>query len=632
MNVFFIYKNKTFGFEMKKDVSVSYLKKIVSNMIKKDKASIDLYYRNQILSQNNSTLFAIAKNETNVSITVLLNKNKSDKTYIIKHKMELPLLSQSSLINPMKTEISDYDDKEENNKLHLNSNKSETSSDYSKDVNKYKNLKNTYSKGLNNQTKLEIPQSKDLNIIQGNTVNTKLDKRYSKNSNKPIKLNDFSSKEQNIYIDSNSPSTKDIREYSKLNKKYSKTPNKPIKLDDISSKDSNNHRNSIFSSSKDSNSYDKLIYASSNNLNNQTKSRNSYLNDLNKYIESNDNSSSNGFNEYLNLITKSNVELEDNQNQKEFSSTNKVFEDLYNTKERKIINLMIYLKNNILLYDEVLFKKYKNIKDDKVYKGLLLFEKNIIKFKDKQIQFLKNIINYFDVKETSFSSGQLILEDLYQELNNYYVNKNTNAFIQNYSQKNKYIMSRNLTLKPNNLTELELPKITLEKNINDNLTKYNKSSKDLINDNISEIKEKTDKKLIKPINLNENSENLKEENNTLIEKNKEKKEDKLILGNNNRKFKRSKTVNLSIRNENLNNNKKMNIILSKISEDKFENDNSSDSEICLNSKNMKKSKEKMTENKKGNLLGRAKTMKDKSVTKNSKLRDKLKPANNPINE
>ena len=65
-----------------------------------------------------------------------------------------------------------------------------------------------------------------------------------------------------------------------------------------------------------------------------------------------------------------------------------------------------------------------------------------------------------------------------------------------------------------------------------------------------------------------------------------------------------------------NNNKKMNIILSKISEDKFENDNSSDSEIGLNGKNMKKFKEKITENKKGNLLGRAKTMKDKSETKN----------------
>ena len=76
----------------------------------------------------------------------------------------------------------------------------------------------------------------------------------------------------------------------------------------------------------------------------------------------------------------------------------------------------------------------------------------------------------------------------------------------------------------------------------------------------------------------------------------------------------------------------MHIILSKISNDKFENDNSSDSEICLNSKNMKKSKEKMTENKKGNLLGRAKTMKDKSETKNSKFGDKLKIANNPINE
>ena len=620
MNFFFIYKNKTFGFEMKKDVSISYLKKIASNIIKKDKSSIDLYYRNQILSQNNSTLYGIAKDEKNVSITVVLNKNKSDKTYVVKHKMKLPLLSKSS--NHMKTEISGNDDDiDENNKLYLNLNKSETSSEYSKEVSKYQNLKDPSSKGFNGQTKLEIPQTKDSNI------NSNLDKRYSKNSNKPIKLQDFSSKEQNLYRDSKAPSSKDIHRYSKLNKQYSKTPNKPLKLDDYSSKDSNNHRNSNISSSKDSNTYDKLNDSSSNNLNNHSKSRDSYLKDLNKYIESNDNSSSNGFNEYLNLIAKSNSELKDNQNLKEFSSSNKVFEDLYNTKERKIINLLLYIKNNILLYDEILFKKYKNNKSDKEYKELLLFEKNIINFKDKQIQFLKTLINYFDEKENSFSSGNLILEDFYQELNNYYINKNTNTFIQNHSQKQKNMISRNSYLKQKNLTEVELPKINLEKNIKDNLHKYNKSSEDLMNVSNNNFEEKKDKKVINPINLKENIKNHTEENlnikknKDLIEKTHEKNEDNLISGNKYRKFTRSKTINLSIENKKLNDSPKMYISLSKIPEDKFENNNSSGSESGTNGGNKKKSRQKVIENKKGNLLGRSKTMKVKPENKNSKLGD-----------
>ena len=53
MYINFIYKNNTFNFNIKKDVSITYLKNLVSKMIEKDKSSFDLFYNNKILSENN---------------------------------------------------------------------------------------------------------------------------------------------------------------------------------------------------------------------------------------------------------------------------------------------------------------------------------------------------------------------------------------------------------------------------------------------------------------------------------------------------------------------------------------------------------------------------------------------------
>ena len=49
MFINFIYKNNTFTFNVKKEVSITYLKNLASKMIQKDKESFDLFYNNKIL-------------------------------------------------------------------------------------------------------------------------------------------------------------------------------------------------------------------------------------------------------------------------------------------------------------------------------------------------------------------------------------------------------------------------------------------------------------------------------------------------------------------------------------------------------------------------------------------------------
>ena len=57
MYIYFIYKNNTFNFNFKNDVSILYLKNLVSKMIQKDKSCFDLFYNNKILSENNILYF-----------------------------------------------------------------------------------------------------------------------------------------------------------------------------------------------------------------------------------------------------------------------------------------------------------------------------------------------------------------------------------------------------------------------------------------------------------------------------------------------------------------------------------------------------------------------------------------------
>jgi hypothetical protein len=74
------------------------------------------------------------------------------------------------------------------------------------------------------------------------------------------------------------------------------------------------------------------------------------------------------------------------------------------------------LSQKILEYNDNLYKK---IKRNKQASELSLFERNVIEFQDKQINFLKKLVNYFENKEKDFISGAIPLFDFYKELNKF---------------------------------------------------------------------------------------------------------------------------------------------------------------------------------------------------------------------
>ena len=198
-----------------------------------------------------------------------------------------------------------------------------------------------------------------------------------------------------------------------------------------------------------------------------------------------------------------------------YITVNKVFEDIYNKKEENIIELMDILKKKILEYDDILYKKYKN-RIDNDNKELLLYEKSIINFKDKQIKFLKNLINYFETKDpSSFSLDKINLEDCYQEF------INTKTFIRKYPLKNE--KKFNFDNKNNTIdkrlkrsSEEKLPTIPNIKSKEDYSFESSKSSEDSFKNNDNEVEEKSDKFLInKKLQINEaiNSEKIQKKKN-----------------------------------------------------------------------------------------------------------------------
>ena len=278
---------------------------------------------------------------------------------------------------------------------------------------------------------------------------------------------------------------------------------------------------------------------------------------------------SNSFSKDLNQFIKGTS----NQKRKlKYTTINKVFEEVYNKKEESIINLMTDLKNKILEYDNALYYNYKS-KKDKDNKDLLLYEKNVINFKDKQIQFLKKLLSFFDITEASFFSvGKLNLEEFYQQLYNYYNNKST--FIQSYSMKKENkIINNNKNIKIINFSVEKLPKISNNKTIEDNLLKSSKISEDSIYNNSSEImEERADKYIINkkpkkqvnnPIKLSKSLKNninpilyLKENNESIEKIPSKKKEYKIIPENNNNNHKNNYNNNKNNNNQNDNTIKK----------------------------------------------------------------------------
>ena len=180
------------------------------------------------------------------------------------------------------------------------------------------------------------------------------------------------------------------------------------------------------------------------------------------------NSSTKDLNKYTKLNKRSNITLKAKQQTIKYTTRNKVFEDIYNAKEENIIDLLKELKNKILEYDNILYRNNKNGYDNN--NKLLIYEKNVINYKDKQIVFLKKLLTYFDGKEaSSFSDSKLDLQSFYQDISNFTANKNENTFIQSYTNKKQIkIIKGNKNIKSSNFSEVKLPKISINNNIEDN--------------------------------------------------------------------------------------------------------------------------------------------------------------------
>ena len=266
------------------------------------------------------------------------------------------------------------------------------------------------------------------------------------------------------------------------------------------------------------------------------------------------------------------------QFQKKYITINKVFEDLYKLKEGEIYKLMKNIENKILEFDDVLYKNYKN-SSNKDNSQLILFEKNIIDFKDRQIQFLKKILNNFDSKESSFfSMGKINLDDFYLELSNY--NKPNIYYRNNAANTIKKEKNPNLKLTlPNSKKLKTLPEININNSIN--ISQDSNKSNEIVKENVEKMFEnKKNKKTQKNPSQQSLTDYIKYKNNNIndipiekIEKKKEninehKKENKNEYKKENKNEYKKENKNNEFKKENKNNEFKKENKNEKISEKK----------------------------------------------------------------
>ena len=291
-----------------------------------------------------------------------------------------------------------------------------------------------------------------------------------------------------------------------------------------------------------------------------------------------------------------------NKNTLEYISENKVFEDIYNSKENEIISLMNVLSQKIKEYDDVLYKSYKN-KSERGNDEVSLYEKNIIDFKNNQIRYLKKLLNYFNATEKDFISGVLPLTDFYIDLkqynnpktidinNNNFNKKKVNNNKNNYNDKSKIKLDEN-NYSRNDEGNKKLPLLIDNKS---KKSKYylshnnNTINSDDINENNSDFE--AEQKLFKEHILNSENKN-KNRNKNIINNykdlfnkekiNKTKKDNNInvITSQNLQNKKNTKAISLSNTNDNTNlsnstsvqgKNTKSNIIINKKREYKNNN-------------------------------------------------------------
>lgn len=199
--------------------------------------------------------------------------------------------------------------------------------------------------------------------------------------------------------------------------------------------------------------------------------------------------STQSYNLLKNIKSKKNIE---------YISENKVFEEIYNSKEEEIVNLMKNLSQKIKEYDDILYKKFKNNSKSN-NNELSSYEKCIIEFKDKQINFLKKLIDYFDVNEKNFLSGLLYLNEFYNELKQYNTEK-TVVIYKNTENNNNIGINNSLKNITKARTKLKLSESHYDRNYCDNKKLPLLSNNKYINSRFLSINNNT-------INSNDSKEN-----------------------------------------------------------------------------------------------------------------------------
>jgi hypothetical protein len=151
MNIELIYKNNSFNFDLRKDISVKYLEDMASKLISKDKSSFNLLYNNNNLSEySNSLLKDVTQNEGTIPIVISpkINQNKT--------KLQKVLPKIRLIKNIIKTS---NDNNDKNNVLILNNNDNEKfrslSDESTKNILKYK-LNISAKKKKQNEKKYHI--------------------------------------------------------------------------------------------------------------------------------------------------------------------------------------------------------------------------------------------------------------------------------------------------------------------------------------------------------------------------------------------------------------------------------------------------------------------------------------------
>ena len=456
MNIELIYKNNSFNFDLRKDISVKYIEDMASKLISKDKTSFDLLYNNNNLSEyKNSLLKDVTQNEGTIPI-VISPKINQNKTKLQK------ILPKIKLIKHVRKTRNDNNDK--NNALILNNNDNE----------KFRSLSDMSTKSILKSNLNINPKIKKQNKKQYHIKNEVFEEIYD-------------NKENELLILMKTLSQK-IKEYDDiLYQKYkNESKNRDLLLFEKNIIDFKNRQLQYIK---------KLI-----NFFEEKFELNDFFRELKNYSNINDGFRRNKKNEQskMHSITqvneienpKKNIELplinyNDNKPVKIlYLSQDKTENYNINESEKEQINNMPMLKSEKKeskdIFDRNLTDNlYQNIEvqDNKIYKTLdaKKSQKNKNDIKNRSIGTTKDNTNQSD--SSTFSKMQ--------EKQNYILNLNNPKENENENENENNINKNNSD--NNEINEEKIENKTKDKDKKKNKNKYN-SNKDLDKKNKNNIK------------------------------------------------------------------------------------------------------------------------------------------------